>query len=452
MYGVPWRVAFALQDDGWYLRSAVVWFKPNPMPGSQEDRPTSTYEFVFLLTKQEMYFYDKEAVKVVASTSTHARTARAAMGQKSNPTEERNGIRPRRKPTGWHSSPNYHGANPDRPPGVTPKSAAIQHGNGKANPSFSAAVTDVLPTRNLRDVWEVEEDEWEQFMRWGWDAFQEAKALAAGEQTDVWKITTQSYKGAHFATYPEELVKPCILAGTSEKGACAKCGAPWTRFLDKQTVNLSNSGQSGRAINGKGHVSDQVREGHDIRNGPTSISQTLTWMPTCACDGIDRRLIATPLGSNSEDPTLFTGRAGLNREATMEEGRRYITRHEQKGYARQLRALTQATREQLAEIAGKDAFDHYMRTDDSGARPVPPAMLEDWLAKGWLNRVEIPPVDLVMTVPCKVLDIFAGSGTTGRVARGLGRDCYLIEIGAHHIPQIRQRCDYTPAIPGLFTV
>ena len=56
--GQPWRVAFALQDDGWLLRSAIVWHKPNPMPESVRDRPTNAYEMLFLLAKQGRYFYD----------------------------------------------------------------------------------------------------------------------------------------------------------------------------------------------------------------------------------------------------------------------------------------------------------------------------------------------------------------------------------------------------------
>ena len=63
LMGLPWRIAFALQDDGWYLRSAIVWHKPNPMPESVRDRPTSAYENVFLLTKQPRYFYDAEAIR-----------------------------------------------------------------------------------------------------------------------------------------------------------------------------------------------------------------------------------------------------------------------------------------------------------------------------------------------------------------------------------------------------
>ena len=66
LMGQPWRVAFALQDDGWILRSAIVWHKPNPMPESVTDRPTSSYEHIFLLSKQGRYFYDAEAIRTAA--------------------------------------------------------------------------------------------------------------------------------------------------------------------------------------------------------------------------------------------------------------------------------------------------------------------------------------------------------------------------------------------------
>lgn len=63
LLGIPWRVAFALQADGWYLRSDIIWSKPNPMPESVTDRPTKAHEYLFLLAKQERYYYDHEAVK-----------------------------------------------------------------------------------------------------------------------------------------------------------------------------------------------------------------------------------------------------------------------------------------------------------------------------------------------------------------------------------------------------
>ncbi len=177
MVGIPWRVAFALQADGWYLRSDIIWHKPNPMPESIRDRPTKSHEYLFLLSKSERYYYDADAIKEPTTGSAHnrARKDRAGAGQKTLPTGERNGIRPGVNPKAmkW---PNAWSAEEGRHDGV---------GEGrfrpKQNESFSAAVIRTVETRNRRTVW---------------------------------TIPTKPYKEAHFATFPPALVEPCILAGS----------------------------------------------------------------------------------------------------------------------------------------------------------------------------------------------------------------------------------------------
>jgi DNA modification methylase len=145
LVGIPWRVAFALQADGWYLRSDIIWSKPNPMPESVQDRPTSAHEYVFLLTKSPRYYYDADAIKEPASYAG----AVINLGEKSFA---------KRQALGANVSPS---------------------GNGLSD-------TYVVPDgRNKRSVW--------------------------------W-ITPQPYKEAHFATYPEKLVEPCILAGCPQDG------------------------------------------------------------------------------------------------------------------------------------------------------------------------------------------------------------------------------------------
>jgi DNA modification methylase len=148
LVGIPWRVAFALQADGWYLRSDIIWHKPNPMPESVTDRPTKSHEYIFLLTKSERYHYDHEAIK-----------------EPSVDPESHEGYRPR--------NPNGHGA-------VGGKLAATRQG------FFSKARAGVTyEVRNKRSVW---------------------------------TIATAPYPEAHFATYPPELIRPCILAGSPQGG------------------------------------------------------------------------------------------------------------------------------------------------------------------------------------------------------------------------------------------
>jgi DNA modification methylase len=96
LVGIPWRVAFALQADGWYLRSDIIWAKPNPMPESVIDRPTKSHEYVFLFSKSQKYYYDAKSIKEIAKEKDfESRYERAKQHHKSMPTNERAGIRPR---------------------------------------------------------------------------------------------------------------------------------------------------------------------------------------------------------------------------------------------------------------------------------------------------------------------------------------------------------------------
>ncbi len=153
LVGIPWRVAFALQADGWYLRSDIIWSKPNPMPESVRDRPTRSHEYLFLLSKGKRYHYDYEAVKEPnaggPSDIRKMLEGKARLGGKSLGNEDR---------------------------------LNAAHARTKIGTLRSVG----KPTgRNRRSVW---------------------------------TIGTQPYKGAHFATFPERLAEPCILAGSRPGG------------------------------------------------------------------------------------------------------------------------------------------------------------------------------------------------------------------------------------------
>lgn len=168
MVGIPWRVAFALQDDGWYLRSEIIWQKPNPMPESVTDRPTKSHEQIFLLSKSSRYYYDAEAILEPVSGGTHLRISQDVASQigsfRANGGSKTNG--PMKAVI--------------RTPKQTPAGSRI-----KNNDSFNNAVCLPVVERNKRDVW---------------------------------TIATQSYSGAHFATFPPKLIEPCILAGCPAGG------------------------------------------------------------------------------------------------------------------------------------------------------------------------------------------------------------------------------------------
>jgi DNA modification methylase len=165
MAGIPWRVAFALQNDGWWLRQDIIWHKPNPMPESITDRCTKSHEYIFLLSKAERYYFDSEAIKENSTGNAHRRTSNCF-------------------PSGWVNGCGEHTAIWLQKNGVHRKTA--KPGNGiKANSSFESMVTDIVEFRNKRSVWTV---------------------------------PTHRYNGAHFATFPPQLIAPCILAGCPQGG------------------------------------------------------------------------------------------------------------------------------------------------------------------------------------------------------------------------------------------
>ncbi|MGZ2748348.1 DNA-methyltransferase [Burkholderia stagnalis] len=175
LVGQPWRLAFALQDAGWFLRQDIIWHKPNPMPESVRDRCTKAHEYLFLLSKCERYYFDQEAILEPVSPNTHARLSQNVQAQIGS--ERANG--------GAKSNGNMKAVGrkvyPGSDVGFGHGYDAAPKGRVKNNASFDEAMA-IMPTeRNRRSVW---------------------------------TIPTQSYSGAHFATFPEALVEPCVLAGS----------------------------------------------------------------------------------------------------------------------------------------------------------------------------------------------------------------------------------------------
>jgi DNA modification methylase len=203
LVGMPWRLAFALQADGWYLRSDCIWCKPNPMPESVTDRPTKAHEYVFLLSARERYFYDADAVRE-AITSTGG----SSFG-KQNHDATGSGAQSRRL------------AEP----------AERNHANG----------------RNLRS----------------W-----------------WPIPTQAYPQAHFATFPERLVEPCIKTGTSERGCCPQCGQCWERIVEVSGGTIGRDWNK-RRDNGTADLAHGAGMRAETNDGYKR--EHVGWIPACDC-------------------------------------------------------------------------------------------------------------------------------------------------------------------------
>ena len=164
LVGIPWRVAFALQADGWWLRQDIIWHKPNPMPESVTDRCTKAHEYVFLLAKSERYYFDAKAIQ-----------------------EE------------WTS-----GRDDMRKHGVRTGAAYLQQG----------AVAD----NTNKGEREAERDQ--------------HNYEGGRNRRSVWTVTTKPFKGAHFATFPPDLIQPCILAG------CPAGGVVLEPFLGSGTTAM----------------------------------------------------------------------------------------------------------------------------------------------------------------------------------------------------------------------
>ncbi len=392
MLGIPWRVAFALQADGWYLRQWMPWVKRNPMPESVTDRPGTGCETVFLMAKSDRYFFDIEAVKRGQRPASAGRYAYAFGGAKSEKlvADDAEGMGLRTRPVGER---------------------------------------DTDGSRNWRsgDLW-----------------FDSVGMLLADEECVGLDVPLRSYKGAHFATWPPKLVDPMILAGTSARGVCPHCGEPWRRVVKK--VRAATRPGTGSKVTGDG-----MTDGNRDPERHCTRTETVGWEPGCVCGTDlqpgDLEVIESPTGERvGVDPSLWTGRAGMNRPRGDDEGVRPMTRYEQRKYAEQLRACP--ARESLKAEVGAETFAHYIRTDRSGARPIPADVLARWVAAGHLVPVPRPSVSPLEPIPAVVFDPFTGSGTTLAVAVENGRRALGTELNPDYLPLIRDRL--TGAQPPLF--
>ncbi|MFT3708020.1 MAG: site-specific DNA-methyltransferase [Archangium sp.] len=189
-HGIPWRVAFALQEDGWYLRSDIVWHKVNPMPEAVKDRPTVAHEFVFLLSKSERYFYNHEAAREPCVVgAAHPRVSLKPAGQPTSRPGAKDAERAfsrKRKTAVDQRQGAYNAQEEEQRPKEGKSAASTRMGRGpgwrvKQNESFAAATLGQAETRNWRDVW---------------------------------SIPSQPSPLEHYAAFPEELARRCIVAGT----------------------------------------------------------------------------------------------------------------------------------------------------------------------------------------------------------------------------------------------
>jgi DNA modification methylase len=356
MVGIPHRLAFALQDDGWILAMEHIHSKPAPMTESVTNRCTKSHNYVFMFVKKAGYFFDQFAIREKATPAV-------------------------RKVSGKTGSLGQCVA-----AGVKP------HGNG-----VIGGVMITGDTRNKRSVWTV---------------------------------SNSGYKGAHFATFSESLILPCIKAGTSEKGCCTECGAPWKRVVERtrtptrpgensKVYNGRSSGETGGLYNPPGQsphsnarLAGDVTGNRDIERHVTSLRH-LGWYPSCKCYGLQEIPKIPPVYRRWEE---HRGESGELRRAPIDG---------------------------VGEVHGYCSPDPTLIT-----------AYNEWVrqARDLCRQAEEEHGDSVE--PCVVLDPFIGSGTTAVVCIGLGRYSMGIDLSEEYlkknaVPRIEGELLGRPALASL---
>jgi hypothetical protein len=295
LVGIPWRVALALQADGWWLRNAIVWKKLNYLPSPVQDRLTCSYEMIFLLAKSAKYYFDLHPIRVPHQSGTY--DAEGAFTPSQNWFEEGEGHRKMDQTEGHLGAM----AGPTRRVG-----RGLFNPNGKNPgdhwPTGDDAIGDITPEHRIAFL--------EERVR-----HLEAHLQEFTSPGDVLELPTQPFPGSHFAVWPQAIPERCILVGTSEHGCCDRCGAPWRR-VEGRGDKQGNAPPSGGA---KAAASQEVREaggigrldggrraadGSTFHNNPNKrVHPTRLfdgWEPTCTCEeaGIARSVVLDPFSGS----------------------------------------------------------------------------------------------------------------------------------------------------------
>lgn len=241
---IPQRLALALQADGWWVRSIIVWEKPNCLPDAAGDRCSNAHEYVLMLAKAKRYFFDQDAIRTPVAAKT-----RSTYGAAYRP--HGNDILGKVKGDNWG------------------RTLAMRRPNQDANGAILGA--------NKRTIWRI--------------------------------ATRPAPVEGHFSTFPPELIRPCVRAGSSACGACPSCGAPWRRLVEKRYENPGR-----RRTNGPSSLANRA-----VTAGfPQRLEQRVTtagWVPGCDCAA------GEPIPCLVCDPFLGSGTSA---QVAAEEGRDWI--------------------------------------------------------------------------------------------------------------------------------
>ncbi len=286
--GIPWRLAFSLQAEGWYLRSDIIWYK-NSLPTSAKDRCSDTHEYIFMFTKKQNYYFDQEAIREPYNP--------VSIKRKKYPTSKLGG---------------------------EPGQDKVKGGKGSLGGGVNTVIKNKLSGANKKTIWRITNEPT------NWDYCSNCKSIFIGadrkrvkrqkfvdEHGDERTIRkcpvcgeTDAWVG-HYASFPTELPSTCIKAGASEK-ACEICGSPWKRIVEPSKEYAK---YLGKGFHDHSHDKTQGMRQEKTMARVLADYRTVGWEPTCKCDnkGLGSSIIL--------DPFSGSGRSGL---AALRLGRRYI--------------------------------------------------------------------------------------------------------------------------------
>ena len=353
---IPARVAIALSENGWYLRSEIIWHKPNPMPESVKDRPTSAHEKIYLFAKNKKYYYDADAIRVPQKQDSIARAGRDVwknnkidtgnysipnvesakkLNQKVIDTVEEGKIPMANKRNVWTTKYESdeeekmyrQGMSKTRGENVVfvrtklptqedfvkfiklktsikqldeetnIKKTTIEHWFRNDESGFAfPSVEDWKAIRDYVNDWSKEFESMDEGLTYVESHLDSIESNPLGKnKRNVWTVTTKPFKGAHFAVFPTDLIEPCIKAGSSEHGCCSECGNPYER--DTKVVSVP---QRTTRDNMVGVIPGRDKTSRmNSKEMESLVREERGWIATCKCNAdVVKSVVLDPFGGS----------------------------------------------------------------------------------------------------------------------------------------------------------
>ena len=387
LIGIPWRVAFALQEDGWYLRNDNIWHKANCTPFPAMDRFVNSHEYVFLFAKSQKYYFDWYGVSEPVKITTLQRATRG----RGSPTNK------------YLTADDYGQGKQGIHSSITPHSKEkVPARFGISNPKFGGK-------KYPEEVGGV-------YSGNGYEL------TSRKRKRDVWLFATASTSEKHYAVMPETIPEIAILGGTSEHGGCSTCGAPYNRLIEKTFDKLEP-------------VDPIERQG--VKLTPEDSAKVL-WIDefggeyrlSVKGDKHHKMWADQPVKGGranhyeTKGYTILYYNVPFAEDATIEEWKRSCGADNEGGYK---------------GVAKKEYENHGAQNPSDIKRRVLEGM-KQVVTSGWEKTCKCEGEGIIQ---CTVLDPFVGSGTTSAVAKRLNRSSIGIDLDPKNVPIQKKRMGYT---------